>query len=111
MHPRAFGDGRGRVSGLSVSLSHHERIPELEDVDARAEDAAEIEELRSPVRTVIVMHRHLDDRKPRVLDLLHHLETDDAAVLLEMNLVEDRAAQHPEVAVDVVHAKTEHDLH
>ena len=73
-------------------------------------DAREVEELRLPVRAVVVVHRHLDDREAGVLDLLHHLQADDAAVLLEPHAVEDRPAQHPEVAVDVAHAQAEQHL-
>ena len=49
-------------------------------------------------------------RNPRVGDLLHHLEADDAAVLLEAHLVEDRPPHHAEVAVDVAHGEPEEDL-
>ena len=45
-----------------------------------------------PKRAVIVMHRHFDDAEAGVLDLLHHLEADDAAVLLEVDALEDRRA-------------------
>ena len=39
--------------------------------------------------------------KPASCDLLHHLDADDAAGLLELDALEDRPAHQPEVAVDV----------
>ena len=70
-------------------------------------DAAEVEELRLAERAVVVMHRHFDDAEAGVLDLLHHLEADDAARLLEVDALEDRAPHQAEVAVDVAHLQPE----
>ena len=70
-------------------------------------DPAEVEELRFAEGAVIVMHRHLDDAEAGVLDLLHHLEADDAAAFLEVDLLEDRPAHQPEVAVHIADAQAE----
>ena len=64
-----------------------------------------------PCAAVVVVHRHLDDAKAGVLDLAHHLETDDAGVALELHAIEDLAAHQAEVAVDVAHAQPEEKLH
>src|SRR6185295_12632732 len=93
-----------------VLAPHHQRVPELEDVDAGPEQAPEVEELRLAVGPMIVVHRHFGDAEPRVGDLLHHLQADDAAVLLEVHPVEDRPPHHAEVAVDVAHGEAEEDL-
>ncbi len=60
---------------------------------------------------MIVMDRHFRDAEARVVDLLHQLEADDAAVLFEADLFEDAAAHQAEVAVDVAHAQAEQRLH
>jgi hypothetical protein len=86
-----------------MDAADDQRPPQLQHVDAGAGDAAEVEELRRAVGAVVVMHRHLRDAEARVGDLLHHLQADDAAVLLEMDALEHRPAQQPEVAVDVAH--------
>ena len=60
---------------------------------------------------MVVMHRHFGNPEAGVLDLLHHLEADDAAVLLERHRVEDRPAHQPEVTVHVAHPQAEQKLH
>jgi hypothetical protein len=85
----------------------HQLVPEAQHVDAGLGDAAEVEELRFSVRAVVVMHRHFDDAEARVLDLLHHLQADHAAALLEVDLLENRAPHQPEVTVDVAYAEAE----
>src|SRR5262245_57491537 len=79
--------------------------PELEHVDAGPEHAAEVEELRPAVRSMVVVYRHLDGAEARVLDLAHHLETNDAGVALEPYAVEDLTPHQAEVAVDIAHAQ------
>ena len=103
---------RRRLLGTprAVLLAHDQREPQPHHVDAGLEDAAKVEELRLAVRAVIVVHRHLDDAEAGVLNLLHHLEADDAAVLLEVHRVEDRAPHQPEIAVDVAHPQAEEHL-
>ena len=96
------------ASRLSMRAAHHERVPQLQHVDARAKDAAEIEELRLAVSAVVVVNRRLDDGEAGVLDFLHHLQADDAAVLLEPHAIEDRAPHQAEIAVDVAHLQPEH---
>ena len=91
--------------------SHDEREPQLQHVDARADHAAEVEELRLAMRAVVVVHRHFDDPEAGVLDLLHHLQADDAAVLFEPHALENRPPHQPEIAVDIAHAQPEHHLH
>ena len=112
-HPLSSALRRGAVSAApatSMRASHDERDPELHHVDARAVDAGEIEELRLAVRPMVVVNRHLDNPEAGVLDLLHHLQADDAAVLLELHAVENRSAHHPEVAVDVADVQAEQHL-
>jgi hypothetical protein len=87
----------------------HQRVPEPQHVGAGFDDAAKVEELRAAERAVIVVHRHFDDPEPRVLDLLHHLEADDAARLRQVDALEDRAAHQAEIAVDVADGEPEHD--
>ena len=86
-----------------TTRANHSRM----HVDAGLEDAPEIEELRFAERAVIVMHRHLDDPEARVLDLLHHLDADDAARLLELDPLEDRAPHQAEIAIDVAQLQPE----
>jgi hypothetical protein len=89
---------------------HDERHPELHDVDARAVNPPEVEELRPPVGPVVVMHGHLGDPEAGVLDLLHHFQTNDAAVFLEAHVVENRPAHHSKVAVNIANGETEQRL-
>ena len=44
-------------------------------------------------------------------DLGHHLDADDAAVLGQLDLVEDVATDQPQVAVDVADRQAEHRAH
>ena len=96
---------------LPAATEHHQFDPELQDVDARAEDSAEVEELRSPVRAVIVMDRHFNDAEAGVLHLAHQLQADHAAVAIELHAIEDLAPHQAEVAVHVAHAQREEHLH
>ena len=59
---------------------------------------------------MVVVHRHFDDAEAGILDLAHHLEADDAGVLLELDAIEDLAAHQTEVAVDVADAQPEQQL-
>src|SRR5439155_26801294 len=88
-----------------------EREPEAEDVEARLRDAAEVEELRFSEGAMVVVNRHFDDDESGILDLLHHLETDDAAHLLQRDAVENRAPHQAEIAIDVAHLQPEHHGH
>ena len=103
---RRHADAARRDAG-AVLPRIDEREPEAQHVDAGLEDAAEVEELRLAERAMVVVHRHLDDAEAGVLDLLHHLEADDAARLLELDALEDRPPHQPEVAVDVAHRQAE----
>src|SRR5688500_15614165 len=77
------GRGLGRRRPLPMMLAaDDQREPKLQDIHAGGKEAAEIEELRPPVCPVVVMHRHFGDAKAGVLNLLHHFQADDAAVLL-----------------------------
>src|SRR5215468_1746052 len=80
---------------------HHEPVPEQHEVSTGSEQPVEIEELRLAVRPVEMVHRHFDDAEAVVLDLLHHLDADDAARLLQVDPLEDRTAHQPEIAIDV----------
>src|SRR6266566_3794081 len=88
-----------------------ERDPQLPDVDRRFEETAEIEKLRFPVGAVVMVDRYLGDAESRVLDLLHHLETDHAAGLLQRDVLENGSAKQAEVAVDIAHVQAEKQLH
>src|SRR4029079_18559563 len=92
-------------------LADDERDPQFRDVDRRLEETAEIEELRFPVGAVVMMDWYLGYAESGVLDLLHHLETNHAAGLLERDLLEDGSAQQTEVAVDIAHVHSEKQLH
>ena len=108
--PWTRGRGRARRAVAQVLAPDDERVPQLHHVDGRAIQPPEVEELRLAVGAVVVVHRHLGDAEAGVRDLLHHLQADDAAVLLEVHGVEDRAAHHAEVAVDVAHLQAEEQL-
>ena len=96
---------------LPPASEHDELDPEFEHVDAGAEDASEVEELRAAVRAVVVMHGNFDNAEPGVLDLAHQLEADHAAVAIELHPIEDFTPHQPEVAVDVADAQREEQLH
>ncbi len=57
------------------------------------------------------MHRHFGNPESRILDLLHHLQADDAAALLEAHAVENRPPQEAEVAIDVAYVQSEQRFH
>ena len=84
VHALRSGASRGALAGRPAP--DDERPPQLQDVDAGPDDAAEIEELRLAVRAVVVVHGRLDDGEAGVLDLLHHLQADDAAVLRQFHV-------------------------
>src|SRR5580765_5181511 len=86
-----------------------EREPQAHDIDSGLEDSAEIEELRFAVRAMIVMNRNLGDPEARVLNLLHHLEANHTARLLQMDAVEDRAPHQAEIAIHVSNRQPEQD--
>src|SRR5438105_2184955 len=90
-------------------MPDHQREPEAHDVHARPEDPREVEELRLTERPVVVMDRDLDNPEPRVMNLLHQLEADDAAGLFHLDAVEDRTPHQAEIAVDIAHRQAEQD--
>src|SRR5690606_39096284 len=94
-----------------VPTEHDELDPEPGHVDGRSHEARHVEELRSAERPVIVVDGNLGDPESGVLHLLHQLQADDAAVVLEPDAIEDRPPHQPEVAVDVADAQAEQDLH
>src|SRR5919109_4031895 len=55
-------------------------------------------------------HGYFDDAESRILNLAHHLETDDTGVAFELHTIEDLAAHQPEVAVDIADAQPEQTL-
>ena len=57
------------------------------------------------------MHRLLGDAEAGVLELLHHLQADDAAVFFKAHDVEDAPPHQAEIAVDVAHLQAEQHLH
>lgn len=87
------------------------RVPQLHHVDRGTGDAAEVEELRLAVHPVVVVDGHFGNPEARVGDLLHQLEADHPAVLLERDRVEDLPAHETEIAVDIPHLKAEEQLH
>jgi hypothetical protein len=74
-------DGRVRAS----SAEHDELHPEPHDVDASPEHALEVEELRTAVEPVVMVHRNFDDAKAGILNLAHHLQADDAGVFFQLS--------------------------
>ncbi len=80
--PRGGADsgGSGRVRDAARRVARHVDLPpEPEDVHARREEAAEIEELGLAGDAVVVMDREVDEPEAGELELLDELETDDAA--------------------------------
>src|SRR5262245_42114020 len=115
---RGFGRDDAADSGVAeqhrrvrtTAPEHHELHPQLHHVNAGPEHAFEVEELRLAVQTVVVMYRDLDHTEPRVLNLAHHLEADDAGVLFQPHAIEDLSSHQSEVAVHVAHAQPEEQL-
>src|SRR5690349_8297592 len=93
--------------GALVLSTDDQCEPEPHHVDAGLADATEVEELRPAECPVIVMHRHFDDAKAGVRNLLHQLETDDAARFLERHPLEDRSPHQAEIAIDVAYPQSE----
>src|ERR1700682_4637532 len=60
---------------------------------------------------MVVVNRHLDDPEARVLDLLHHLDTDDPARLHEIDALEDRPAHQPKITIDIAQMQPEQWAH
>src|SRR6185436_21084953 len=89
-------------------LPHDQREPETHDVDGGLDDPASVEELGLAERPVVMMDRNLDDPEPGIVNLLHHLEADDAARLLELDALEDGPSHQSEVAVHVADVEAEH---
>src|SRR5256885_4284500 len=90
-----------------MPAAHDQFDPQTHDPDAGREDARKVEELRLAERAMVVMHRYFDDIEAGVLDFLHHLETDDAARLTQIDALEHRAAHQSEITVDVSHLQAE----
>ena len=108
-----FPGRRQRRSGPlreAVLLPNDQRHPQPHNIDRRPDDASDVEELRRPVGPMVVMDRHLGDPKPGVLDLLHHLQTDDTAAFLQHHSVEYRAPQQPKVVIDIAQSQAEQRL-
>ena len=110
-HAPAAIESARRVIAFRCSCGSTSSPPQLHHVDRRPEDARKVEELRLAVGAMVVMHRMLGDAKAGVLELLHHLQADHAAVLLEAHDVEDAAPHQAEIAVDVAHLQAEQQLH
>src|SRR5438552_16646685 len=96
-----------RSIGPPVTTEHGELDPQLPDIYRGAEQPPEVEELRLAVRAMVMVHGHFGDAEPRVGDLLHHLEADDAAVLGETDAIEHGAPDEPKVAIDVANRQSE----
>src|SRR5581483_3974760 len=90
---------------------NHQRIPQPQHVDTGLDDPAEVEELRLAEGAMVMVHRHFDDAEAGILDLLHHLQTDDARGFFEVDALEDGAPHQAEVAVDVADGEAEHPRH
>src|SRR5262245_64595567 len=88
---------------------HDERVPEQHEIPARSEQPAEVEELRPAVRSVEMMDGHFDDAEAVVLNLLHHLDANDAARFLQVDPLENRAAHQPEITIHVAQGQAEQD--
>src|SRR5262245_48168004 len=107
---------RGRPSdrdwspGSEVLALHDEPPPPAEQGEQRGGDPWDVEELRVAVLPVPVMHRHFDDRQPRVLHLLHQLDGDGTGRGLEHQALQYAAPHEAEVAVYVSDPETKGEL-
>src|SRR5262245_23492251 len=95
---------------LHVLAANDQSPPQFHHVDGRPEDTPEIEELRLAMGAMVMVDRRFRDTESRVLEFLHHLQADDAAVLLEPDHVEDSAAHQSKIAIDVANLQTEEQL-
>ena len=89
----------------------HQREPQEQEIPGGPDHPPDVEELGLAKRTVIVVHGHFGDPEPAILNLLHHLDADDAARLFEVDSIEDRAPQQAKVAVDVSERQAEQVAH
>ena len=94
-----------------MRAANDEREPELQHIETGAIDAGEVEELRLAIRAVVVVYGHFDNPEAAILNFLHHLQTNDAAVLFQAHAIEDRSPHHAEITIDVPHSQAEHELH
>src|SRR5688572_4417626 len=60
---------------------------------------------------MVVVHRMFGDAKAGVLELLHHLQADHAAVFFEPHHVENAPPHQAEIAIDIPHLQPEQQLH
>ena len=109
---------RGRAAGSAADArlrrlprNKHQLHPQPADAGRGPNETADIEKLRLSKGAVVVMDRDFRDAEPGVLNLLHHLQTDDAAVVFERHAIEDPAPDQAEVAVHVAHRQPEQRLH
>src|SRR5579883_312089 len=104
--------GNGRQQDLRLLLHHgREPQPQARQLPEGVADAPEVEELAAAVGPGEVVHRHLTDGEPAVLDARHQFDRDAAAVALQLERLQHAAPDQPEVAVHVAHAKVEQEGH
>src|SRR5262249_44316209 len=77
----------------------------------RARDTREIEELALAIGAEEMMHRHLDDLEATLFDARHHLNSDTAAIAFQRKALQDVASKQPKVAVDVAEVQAKPPAH
>jgi hypothetical protein len=85
--------------------------PQLAELHGRAKQAPEVEELAAAIGAVVVVDGHLDEAEASVVEFLDHLQGDSAAVGLELDALEDAAAEEAEVAVGIAQGQAEDEAH
>src|SRR6185503_2019222 len=100
---RPCSRGRFYQSPQTLQFGHdHELHPHHREIRIGVEDALRREELRDSRAPRVVMDRHFPELRTGALCLLDELDADGAAAARQSDLVEDRAADQTEVAIDVV---------
>src|SRR5499426_2172711 len=89
------------IDSFHMLALHYQLPPQPGHMRNDSAETAEVEELALAIGAVVVMHRHLGEAKAGVLELLDEFEADRAVGRLQVDHVEDLAAEQPEVAVDV----------
>jgi hypothetical protein len=102
-----FGQSRtARHAGES-----HEFPPGSEKLHYDPAQMSEREELAASIKPMVVMHGDLDDPAVPVLKLFHHLYADHAAIVRELDLLEETPSEESEIAVDILDVQPEQEAH
>ena len=86
---------------VHVLAAKDEFPPEVEELDGSAPEPRNIEELAFAIGAMIVMNRNFGESEAGILEFLDQFEADGAAVRLEVDNVENLAANQPKVAIDI----------